>query len=191
MQHGSLIACECCHGGGEMIEGRTTAIYPREEYPRRLTMEDYCSAVDTFAPGQSLSMQEEIAKELGWKFRSCLTELPYFDMINCCVEDYLHRLPLGVCAQLTAATFGRKNQKISRLQLPEPIAKLVSERAVMLSAQLPKEYHTYLRYPLTSWQWYNGTVLCVCMCVYVCVCVCVCVRACVHACICMRPDLRY
>lgn len=164
MQHGSLIACECCHGAGKIPSGRTCAIYPHScetEALSRLTVEDYCSAVDALTPegGISNRQRELVAKNLGWKFVSCLTQLPYFNLVDSCVEDLLHRLSLGVCAQLTAATFGYKNKNVSCLQLPDAVAQLVSARVTVLSTQLPTELHTRLRGPLKSWPFYNGTLL--------------------------------
>jgi hypothetical protein len=164
MQHGSLVACESCHGAGMMVAGRTTAIYPCSADPDqlpRLTTEDYCAAVDArnVKDGLSLRQQDLVAKNLGWKFVSSLSMLPYFNVVDSCVEDFLHRLSLGVCAQLTAATFGYKDKAASNLQLPEPVAKLVSARVSILSAQLPQEVHSRLPSPLKSWPWYNGMAI--------------------------------
>ena len=122
-----------------------------------LTMEDYCAAVDALLfPDLSATAKAVVAKNLGCKFVSCLTQLPYFDAIRSCVEDFLPRFSLGVCRQLTAATFGYKTQAESTLQLPAALDALVAARAVALSEQLPGELHTRLPAPNKSWPFYNG-----------------------------------
>jgi hypothetical protein len=74
-------------------------------------MEDYCAAVDALnVRDASTAQRDGVAKFLGWKFVTCLTQLPYFNVIDSVVEDFLHRLSLGVCASLVAATFGYKNR---------------------------------------------------------------------------------
>lgn len=123
MQHGSPTACECCHSAGFIPPNRTTAVYPASRASAvRLNMDDYCAAVEALRPEMSKERRLDVARQLGWKFKSCLYRLPYFHMIDSCVEDFLHRLSLGVCAQLAAATFGRTSKgkvvMLSKLQLP-------------------------------------------------------------------------
>lgn len=178
MMHGSLLACENCHGCGVIPDGeRRTACYPlRDSSAAELrnncvAHEDWVACAEALSSARSASMRRAIAKQLGWNFHSCLSQLPYFDMVNCFVEDVLHRVALGVARSCTSVTFGTKDffdkktkrKKASKehqrspLELPQELVDEIGRRVHSLSAQLPSEWTTSLKNPADAWIWYSGT----------------------------------
>lgn len=178
LQHGSPLACEVCHSGAIYRDGQRGVekgrwLYTLEDdatlesiHADRLTMAEYIAGVDALHSATSVTAHKRIGSQLGWRFASALTELPYWNMIDGCTEDLMHRFLQGVVADLIEYTFGnplrkkktREPPRFEELVLPVPVAEWICKELVSnLFPQLPSEHHAGMRSPLQSWRDYSGS----------------------------------
>lgn len=176
--HGSLLACETCHGCGEITPDRgarisSSACYPLrdESVPRNaVSHEDWVACMDALSTAKCAATRSAIARQLGWSFQSCLSHLPYFDMVHCFVDDVYHHLALGLVRSCAALTFGttdffanntshQQQHPYSPLELPQQLVDEIGRRVASLSPQLPSEWAISLKNPADNWMYYSGTCI--------------------------------
>lgn len=136
---------------------------PEEGPPRYRSHTDCIHAANLVEAQERVTHKEQEARVHGVNFKTCLTLLPYWDVVQCFALDILHDIYLGPTKNLLEQTFGNAKladthatNKALKLRLPRSVGKLLSKAYTDLQNQMPAERNIKLKAPHKKHHFFKG-----------------------------------